>query len=297
MSKAERRRINLRNLRKAHRARRHRKNYVMSPGPVRNRGRRNRKRNPAGMPVLLVNPENPMRKNRHRRRRHRRHHNRARHLVHGYTMRRRGRRVRVHGHYSNPRSKNWTAAFWATGLGMLGGGAAYLLDWGIASAPISETWRAVALGGSGAVIAIGVARFGNENFAAGIAGGVGLALVQRVRNVIALSGTEPKAAATPAPAAASGMFGSGAGRVYARGRGASAVFHESGALVQRVGRPSSGRAPSLSPTTGSFKDAGVSRYIPGPIRWFGPRSWAYGPQASGAGRVRYVSAHSRRRVA
>lgn len=238
--------------------------------------------------------KNARRRNRSRSNPKRRRRRRSR--VHGYSYRRRGsgRRVRVHGYSRrrNPRSSSWKAALFATGLGMVGGALAYGLDWGVSYAPVAPAWQAVIMGVSGGVISVGVAKFGNEAFAAGIAGGTGAMLAGRVREAITLASFGKQ---STSGGEAKGVFGSGASRVY--DRGAQAVFQEAGAMTQRTGARSAGRAPSMSPHSGSFKEAGVSRYIPGPVRWFGPRSWAYGPQASGASRVRYVSAHSSRRAA
>jgi hypothetical protein len=66
------------------------------------------------------------------------------------------------------------------------------------------------------------------------------------------------------------------GAVYERGREAGAVYREAGAATTM-------RAPVFGR---SFKDSGASRYVPGPVRFFGPRSWAYDAGA------RYVSAHN-----
>lgn len=175
------------------------------------------------------------------------------------------------------------------GLGMLGGGAAYVIDWGASYAPVAPTWQAVITGLGGGLAAVLVARYGNSAFGSGIAGGTGAMLVGRVREIVALMGTAKPATKTEG---AKGVFGGGgAGRVY-RERDAAAVYREAGALVEKMGAVrGGGRAARSMPAT-SFKEAGRSRYIQGPVRWFGPRSWAYGPgSARGAGVV-YRSAHN-----
>lgn len=76
------------------------------------------------------------------------------------------------------------------------------------------------------------------------------------------------------------MFGPGAGRVFRGARESAAVFRDAGAAARMSGRAMP--APS-------FKEAGRSHYVAGPVRFFGPRSWA----AQGAGVV-YRSAHNTR---
>lgn len=73
------------------------------------------------------------------------------------------------------------------------------------------------------------------------------------------------------------------------GRAAGTFKHgEAGVVIP----PS--RAPAV--VSRDFPDAGASRYVPGPIRWFGPQSWAYrydAAQPTAQTVTRYTSAHNR----
>lgn len=176
----------------------------------------------------------------------------------------------------------------AFGLAGLGGGLVYGVDWGISHMKTSATVQALAFGGVGLLGALGVARWGDERVAAGMGGATVFALIGRVREAIALSKAASPTATGPtkeAGAVYSQPYG-GAGAVYAMN---PADAHQLTA-ARYVGAPRTFGA--------SFKEAGAvyktnpSLYVPGPVRWYGPRSWAYnvGPDA-GVVR-RFVSAHS-----
>ena len=235
----------------------------------RNRGRR-RRRN-AGMPVVLVNP-------RGRRRRRRRRSNPRR-----SNPRRRYRRRR------NPASTSIGKAFIAFALSGLGGGLAYGLDWGVSHAKLSATWQTVLFGGVGLVTTLGVARWGDERVAAGIGGGTVFSLIGRMREAIALS-----KATTPSSAGATKTAGAEAGAVYGQ------PYLDAGAVMHMHGNPQRTGARAMGPgmTFGtSFKESGAvyqnpSGYVPGPVRWYGPRSWAYNVAPEAGVVRRYVSAHS-----
>ena len=98
----------------------------------------------------------------------------------------------------------------------------------------------------------------------------------------------------PKPASADGgaVYQMGAG---ARGRNDGGAvfqrFQEAGAVFTREAGAATMRAPVFGPPGGSFKrgiEAGASRFVSGPVRFFGPGSWA----RNDGGR-RYVSAHNR----
>jgi len=107
-------------------------------------------------------------------------------------------------------------------------------------------------------------------------------------------------------AAYTGPLQGGAGAVVPRGSLGAAgplhITHEAGAMMDPSGRIMPAPATTSArmgfagdesfkqpePTPGA-SDAGASRYVPGGVRWFGPRSWAYE-----AGKV-FRSAHDVRR--
>jgi hypothetical protein len=215
------------------------------------------------MPVVLVNPSHGRRRKRRNPRRRRNASRRRR--VHAY-LRRRG----------NPRVK-FGQALLAAGIGLLGGGMAYGVDWGVSYIPVSPLWQSVIFGIGGLGVSAGLAMLADERLACGVAGGVGFGLFGRVREQIALSslgkGDQPPAAL---PQGASAVFSE-----YMRGlHDAARVYREAG---QVRGMPGGAELPSRS-----FRDTGASRYIAGPIRHYGPESWVYRTDAA---RV-FVSAHN-----
>lgn len=277
MNKAERRKVNLRNLRKARAAQRRGKRK--SARRKNSRKQNSNSRNPAGMPVLLVNPE---RQNMKRRSRRRRRNSSPRRRINARRRRRRNpsrRRVRVHGYMRrrNPRSSSWKAAAFAMGLGLVGGGLSYVIDWGASYAPVGPALQATITGVTGIATSLIVCRYGNEALGAGIAGGTGAMLTGRIREIVAFAMAKPATKGGEAK----GAFGSGADAVF---RESSAVYREAGSMHRVTGARVQGHAPSMPAP--SFKESGASRYIRGPIRFFGPRSWAMNE----AGKV-YRSAH------
>ena len=188
----------------------------------------------------------------------------------------------------NPTAK-WGDAFMSTLLGLVTGAVAYGVNFGVEYIPVAPLWRTVIFGSAGTVGSLGLAKWGNERLGAGFGGGVGALLMGRVVTQIRMHQVAP--AAAPSTAGASGMHsmhGRGAGRVYTRDAGA-VYSRDAGAVYQRdAGGLATMRRPVFGP---SFKDAGASRMIPGPVRFFGPHSWAY--DAGRVGRpTTYVSAHN-----
>lgn len=198
-------------------------------------------------------------------------------------------------------------------LGALGGVIAYGIDWGTAYVPVAPMWQTVIFGAAGAVGSIGVSMLADDRVGSGIAGGTAFGLAGRIREQIALAGVAKKGAND-----AGAVYMREGGAVYRMNAGrhaprdAGAVYRrEAGALVggaaaTTMRAPAFGRSfkdagAMYAQRTGaetmrqpgfgtSFKDeAGASRYIPGPVRWYGPHSWAYKYGDAG----RYRSAHSR----
>jgi hypothetical protein len=226
-----------------------------NPAP---RARRRAKRRNPGMPIMLVNPSGSKRRRRVKR------HNPS----HARRSRRRVRR--------NP-SSSWMRSFSALGLGALGGGIMAGVDWGCSMIPTSATWQIASVAGAGAVLSIVASKWGDERVGAGAAGAAVLSLVRRGTEAYALSSLAVK------PAATGTEVQTEAGRVF---RDAGAFMRERGAnSMAPSGNP---RAPSFREAGAVFREAGASRYVDGPVRLFGPRSWAYG---SDAGAV-YRSAHN-----
>ena len=199
-----------------------------------------------------------------------------------------------------------------TGIGLLGGGVAYGINWGLAYAPLDATWSTVAFGGGGVVTSVLLAKYADERVAAGLAGGVGALLFGRVREIMALRKMAPAnngAVSSDGGATYVRRYAGIGGRpletgaVYERRAGphdAGAVMRvgslkEAGAIVGHRATAATMSNLSMQPRD-SFKvaESGASRYIPGGARWFGPRSWAYDAgrhNNSNNGRV-YRSAHN-----
>ena len=180
-----------------------------------------------------------------------------------------------------------------TGIGLLGGGVAYGINWGLAYAPLDATWSTVAFGGGGIVTSVLLAKYADDRVAAGLAGGVGALLFGRVREIMALRKMAPAGAVGTEGGATyvrryAGIGGRPleTGAVYERRAGpmprdAGAVMRvqslkEAGAIVGHRATAATMSNLSMQPRD-SFKvaESGASRYIPGGARWFGPRSWAY----------------------
>lgn len=171
-----------------------------------------------------------------------------------------------------------------TFLGLVTGVVAYGVNFGVEYIPVAPLWRTVIFGSGGTIGSLGLAKWGNERLGAGFAGGVGAILMGRVVTQIRMAQVAPAAgAASPGASGTRSMHGRGAGAVYDQYR------REAGAVYQRdAGGLATMRRPAFGP---GFKDAGASRFIPGPVRFFGPHSWAYDAGRVGAPRT-YVSAHN-----
>lgn len=210
---------------------------------------------------------NPRRR-RHRGRHHRRH-MRRRHNPGGYRRR-------------NP-STSWGAAFMADAIGGAGGIAMYGVNWGVEYIPVSDLWRSVIFGALGAATSLGLAKYADVRLGAGTMGGTSALLTGRIVTQIRMAQVAPATttAAPAKPTTAAGVYrmNAGAGAVFRR-EGGAVYTREAGAVATSM------RAPVFGP---GFKESGASRFVPGPVRFFGPGSWAYD---AGRGR-RYVSAHNR----
>lgn len=221
------------------------------------------------MPVVLVNPSHGNPRRRRRRSSSRRRHHRRRARVHGYLRRRHNPRVKFGG------------AMMAAGIGLLGGGLAYGVDWGASYLPVSPLWQSVAFGLAGFGLSVGLAMLADERLACGVAGGTGFGLFGRVREQIALAslgkGGDTSGTTGELPAGASAVYS----QAYMRGlHDAARVYREAGAVRGM---------PAAALQARGFHDTGASRYVEGPIRHYGPTSWVYRTDAS---RV-YVSSHNR----
>lgn len=171
-----------------------------------------------------------------------------------------------------------------TFLGIMTGAVAYGVNFGVEYIPVAPLWRTVIFGGGGLFGSLGLAKWGSERLGAGFAGGVGALLMGRVVTQIRMAQVAPTSTA-----GASGPRGlRDAGRVYQRDAG-RVYQRDAGAVYQRD-------AGALATMRGgvfgsSFKEGGASTYMPGPVRFFGPKSWVY--DAGRAGRpVQFVSAHN-----
>lgn len=173
------------------------------------------------------------------------------------------------------------------GLAALGGALGYGLDWGVSHAKVSAAWQlgiatAVGLGGT-----LALAKWGDERLAAGLAGATVANGVTRLREIIALSQLDKKKSASTGPA-----LPTETAAVYRQPylRDAAAVYRQNPRLT-------GAQTMYPGPFGTSFKEAGAvvrrgnpSAYIPGPVRFFGPRSWVYNTESGRTVRVR--SAHS-----
>ena len=263
-----------------------------------------RRRVNPGQPVILVNPSSsrrkPMAKRSRRRRRRSSGRRRAARRASAPRRRRRrsagrrrmsGRRLRRRRNPTtgyrrrNPTSK-WGQAFMSTFLGLVTGAVAYGVNYGVEYIPVEPLWRTVIFGAGGFLGSLGLAKWGSPTIGAGFGGGVGALLTGRVVTQIRLHQVAPAA-----PKEGGAVFARNprmrglrdAGRVYTR---------EGGAVYQRdAGAATTMRAPVFGR---GFKEGGASRFVAGPVRFYGPQSWAYGTEAAAPRQVRYVSAHNRR---
>ncbi len=244
----------------------------------RRRSSSGRRRSNPGMPVVLVNPSGGRMARRRTRRKSK-------------TTKRR-RRNPTSYRRRNPRVKFKTAAMHAA-LGALGGGITYGIHWGVTMIPVANPWAKLGIfAGAAGVASIGVSMYADDRVGSGIAGALGYVAAHEIAQQLYFR-TRPQADA-------GAVYMKEGGAVYKMNSrhtraDAGAVYRkEAGALVggatrytQQTGQQS--MRPGVFGT--SFKDAGASRYVPGPVRWFGPQSWAYRYGEGGANR-RYVSAHS-----
>ena len=184
----------------------------------------------------------------------------------------------------NPTQK-WGQAFMSTFVGMITGFVAYGVNFGVEYIPVAPLWRSVIFGTGGLVGSLGLSKWGSPTLGAGFGGGVGSLLLGRVVTQFRMSQVAPTTTAG-ASGARRQVNGRGAGAVYSRDAG-RVYNREAGAVYEReAGALATMRRPVFGP---SFKDAGASQYVPGPVRFFGPHSWAY--DAGRTGR-QYVSAHN-----
>jgi hypothetical protein len=226
-----------------------------------------RRRNASSMPVVLVNPtrrRSTRRRNPSRRRTRRKRRRSGSYRVTGYS--RRYPRIR------NP-TATWGGAFMTWLLGSVGGLAAGGMDWGADYIPLRAEAQAGILGGATLLSSLAVSKWADIRAGAGIAGGGAALCLNRIRQIVATSGT----------GAGTGATTSGAGRVYG---GAGAVVRGGAGQVRRRETPTTMGAPHMRAP--SFKQAQGT--YPAQGRRFGPRSWVYDLPAGA--RAVYVSAHN-----
>ena len=157
-------------------------------------------------------------------------------------------------------------------LGSVGGLAAGGMDWGADYIPLRAEAQAAILGGATLLSSVAVSKWADIRAGAGIAGGGSALCMNRIRQIVAMSGTGQGT-------------GSSTGQASAVYRGAGAVQSGAGQMRQRQSATSM-RAPSMGAP--SFRQAQGT--YPAQGRRFGPRSWVYDVPA-GANAV-YVSAHN-----
>jgi hypothetical protein len=190
----------------------------------------------------------------------------------------------------NP-SSTWGSAFVSTLIGLGTGIAAYGVNWGVEYIPATPMIRSAVFGAGGLLVSLGLAKWGSPTLGAGFGGGVGALLTGRIVTQVRMAQVAPTPAGTQGTAGAVYRMNgrNDGGAVYQRQQGR---FAEAGAVFQRDAGAATMRAPVFGPPGGSFKravgDAGASRFVQGPVRFFGPGSWA----RNDGGR-RYVSAHNR----
>lgn len=170
----------------------------------------------------------------------------------------------------------------ASFLGLVTGGVAFGVSFGVEYIPVAPLWRTVIFGTGGLLGSVGLAKWGSPTLGAGFGGGIGALLAGRIVTQVRMAQVAPQSTSASQPGA------SGAPRrmnaVYNRGAASVHQYRGAGAVYARdAGAATTMRRPVFGP---SFKDAGASRYIPGPVRYFGPKSWAY------EGGAVYVSAHN-----
>lgn len=198
-----------------------------------------------------------------------------------HARRGRGRRTRVRGHLRRRRnpSVSVTGALATLGLGSLGGLVAYGVDWGASYAPVGPYAQCAISGVGNAVLSVGTSMLADDRAGAGIAGGGALAVAHRIRTTYALNKATKEAEKKTTGTEAGAVYRLNPAH-YAAARHAARMAAESGVVVESgaVGgmRMQTAARTLHAPRFGdSFKEAGASRYVAGPVRWFGPQSWAY----------------------
>ena len=185
----------------------------------------------------------------------------------------------------NPKAANLKAALSALGLAALGGALGYGVDWGVSHVTIAAPWQTALGAGIGILGTLGLAKWGDERLAAGLGGVTAAVTIARVRDLVGLRTVTPPTQVPAAQGQAAAMRGH-ASAVY---QSAAAVYQAQAAAL-RKNTVRTMRAPVYgSGFKRGYREAGASFYTPGPVRYFGPRSWAYNTESGVV--VRYRSAH------
>lgn len=168
-------------------------------------------------------------------------------------------------------------------MGLGTGAVGFGISWGCDFLPISALWRTVSFGGVGLLGSLALGKMGDLRLGSALAGATGFGLAGRIVTLVKTAQIAPAPSATtttPTETSGARMFREG-GRVYARETG-RVYARETGAPLT-LGRQVFGK---------SLKEAGASRFVKGPVRFFGPNSWAANAGGREGGAVRYVSKHS-----
>lgn len=259
--------------------RKHTKQKRTKRRATRSNGKRRTRSNPGGMPIMLVNPSHGGRKRRRK----------------ASSSRRAARRTRrrTYATRRNP-STTWTRAATSVGLGALGGGVIAGVDYGVDMMPVGAVAKILTVGGVGLVSALLAAKYADERLGAGAMGGTMVSIIKRGTEAYALSSLAKKSDATADKPVDPGV-NLEAGRVYRVDAGApprelvrqtgarsmapegmpSPSFREAGAVFREAGVVLRRSAHN------SGREAGASAYVKGPLKLFGPRSWAYDYQSRG----------------
>jgi hypothetical protein len=167
-------------------------------------------------------------------------------------------------------------------MGLGSGIAGYGVNWGVEFIPVSAMWRSVIFGGTGLLASLALAKWGDLRVGAGMGGAVGALLTGRIVTLVKLQQVGSGASSSTTTPTATTTETSGIIRQLREG---GRVYSESGRVYQResgapttLGRQVFGR---------SFKETAASQFTRGPVRFFGPQSWA-----ANEGGVVYRSKHS-----
>jgi hypothetical protein len=169
-------------------------------------------------------------------------------------------------------------------MGVGTGAVGFGISWGCDFLPISALWRTVAFGGVGTLGALALGKMGDLRLGAAMGAATGFGLAGRITTLVKTAQIAPSASTSTTPTETSGVrVMREGGRVYSRADAGRVYARETGAPLT-MGRQVFGK---------SFKETGASQFVRGPVRFFGPNSWA----ANNGGReggavVRYVSKHS-----